>query len=266
MKLLFYSDLHLDNNETWCKYDLVPHLLNYLREVKPDYVVIAGDIAGSAKEVLMFLARLAEFKILFVPGNHDIWTTAGHKDASWNEYNQLLMHPGNLIRYPLIIGDWAIVGSMGWYDYSFRHKHVNYDECKYLKKKFWNDADMCKWNMTDSELTNLMLQQTNDVLKECTNKNVIFVTHFVPWKDFLTVTAKDSPVTDGYMGSKRLGELLDQYKNVKYVHFGHTHKRFGLMDFGDKKVICNPFGYTGGWKYVHAEDEFEHAGIVVDIG
>jgi len=265
MKLLFLSDIHEDNNYTWLHYSLVTPFLQYLRDVKPDYAIISGDIAGCSDQVVSFLNQLCEYrnKILFVPGNHDTWT---FKESSWYEYNQLKEQPGCLCSGVKILGNYVVIGDMGWYDYSFRHRSVTEFDCEYLKKTLWHDADYNKWEMSDVELCNLMLKKLEDQIQQHQDKKIILVTHFVPWKDFLTLVDQDNiEVTDGYMGSSRMGELIDKYDNIKYIAFGHTHKRFGKVEFGNKTIICNPLGYTGGWKYVYAQDEFEHVGIIIDI-
>ena len=89
-----------------------------------DAVLVIGDTAAFDGDALeQCLSRFAiSGPRLFVAGNHELWT-AGHD--SYRLYTHEL--PGRvralgwhwLEGEPFVAGDAAIVGSLGWYDYSF---------------------------------------------------------------------------------------------------------------------------------------------------
>ena len=93
-----------------------------------DLLIIAGDVASGALSTIRdTLALFADFpgKRVFVPGNHDVWEQKPPRNT-WRRYRHELaqtVRSGGfhyLDGGPLIMGQWAVVGCMGWYDYSFR--------------------------------------------------------------------------------------------------------------------------------------------------
>lgn len=255
MKIMYMSDLHLDTNTGHFKTDLLPLLIKEINNQKPDLLLIGGDISSDAKttiNVLNAIEKRTNIKTLFVPGNHDIWVDS--PNSSWDSYEKLKQHKTSLIKKPYKVNDeWVIIGDMGWYDYSFIKEDINIEEVKYRKKSLWQDGKYAKFNMNDEELFKKMMNNFNIQLEKYKDKKVIFLNHFIPYRDFVIYSSERGwNMCNAYMGSKHLGELLDQYKNVEYVLFGHTHKRYGTVDFEDKKVICNPLGYYYEWE----EDDF----------
>lgn len=53
---------------------------------------------------------------------------------------------------------------------------------------------------------------------------------------------------NAFLGSASMGQLLDQYTNVKQVVFGHTHRRFEDQVIQGTKYSCRPFGYYYEWQ------------------
>ena len=67
----------------------------------------------------------------------------------------------------------------------------------------------------------------------------------------MTYKSESSHITDGYMGSPELGELLVKHQ-VDLSVFGHTHIRsVGTVDGVD--YVCSPVGYVFEWE---VGDEF----------
>lgn len=267
MKLLFLSDLHIDNNEKITKTNLKRPLIDYIKKVNPEYLIMAGDLTGSMEhslEIIDLIEKETGVLVKFIPGNHDIWT---EKESSWTEYEKSKHHHSSLIEQPLeLANDYVVIGNMGWYDYSFKPEFMNEEEVRMHKGNLWNDAHYAKWGISDQELYQKMHASFKEQLEKYKNKKVIFVNHFIPYIDFI-VFKNDIwwNTANSFMGSENLGKLLDTYKNIEYVVFGHTHKRFGLKEFGDKKVICNPFGYAGEWKTKDIKKELEDTGIVIEL-
>lgn len=267
MKLLFLSDLHIDVNRRAQKANLMPKLIAYIKKQAPDYLIIAGDLWGSAKGAIALIEQIEEetgVKVKFVPGNHDIWTD---EESSWNSYELLKSHHSSLIDNPLEMPTGhVIIGDMGWYDFSFKPSFMNDEEVGEHKPNLWADALYAKWGMHDREVFEKMHQKIAAQLETFKDSPIIFVNHFLPYKDFL-VFKNDLQwnTANAFMGAEGLGSLLDQYENVEYVVFGHTHKRFGLMEFGNKYVICNPLGYMGEWRSRNFELELQRAGVIVEL-
>lgn len=267
MNILFLSDLHLDNNKHYLKKDLLAPLIAYLNKQKPDLLVLTGDVTGDAKGTIQVLDKLTNetgIPIKFVPGNHDIYTDDA---SSWDGYALLKDHPTSLLGKPLELPNgYVLIGGMSWYDYTFKPSFMNIEEVMMHKANLWNDAVYAKWGMTDTEVYEQQHQAIQEQLEKYQDKKIIFTNHFIPYVDFITFTNDLAWNTcNSFMGSERLGKLLDTYANVEYVVFGHTHERYGKVEFGDKTVICNPLGYVGEWNTKNIAKELEAIGVMITI-
>jgi putative phosphoesterase len=267
MKLLFLSDWHLDLNQRVSEKNLLNEMIRFIKNQKADYMIVAGDIAESAKQTINIIERIekeTKTKIKFVPGNHDIRTSEA---SSWNEYEKLKNHSSSLIDTPLELpNNYVVIGDMGWYDYSFKPDFMDNEEVRMHKGNLWKDALYAKWGMSDGELYDLMQEKFKTQLEKYSGKKVIFVNHFLPYANFLKFK-KDLEwnTCNSFMGSKSLGELLDSYENIEYVAFGHTHARFGEKKLGNKTILCSPLGFPAEWGSKDFAKEIESVSITVEI-
>ena len=161
MKVAFTSDLHIDITSHNRK--LLPYLAEEIERISPDALVLAGDIANTLSDwdvALEAFQHLAFMKFI-APGNHDIWIESKRAlerglDSTW-KYNVGL--PASAARHgfhylphhPLIVGDLWFVGSLGWYDYSFRDERLEgvVSTHEYKQGAFgsdiWNDSRYAAW-------------------------------------------------------------------------------------------------------------------------
>ena len=129
MKLVVFSDPHIDIQEKRGYPKFLIKLNEYLESIEPDIILVTGDIAGSTSQIQKFLEGITTSakKKIFCPGNHDIWVNSKAHDASWVKYYQILpqlcaeLGWHYLPNQPLIVDNVAFVGTMGWYDYSTRN-------------------------------------------------------------------------------------------------------------------------------------------------
>ncbi|WP_180229172.1 metallophosphoesterase [Bacillus thuringiensis] len=259
MKIATMTDIHLDTNSLLLKRDVFPDLLAALKEIIYDILLITGDLSNSSRTSINIINKIQEEtgkKVLFIPGNHDVTKFA---DTSWDSYNLLKEHESSLIDKPFIIDeDNVIIGDMGWYDYSYALDIVPSSIIKQRKKSLWDDAKYVKWQMDDEQVFEMILNKFKNQLEEHKDKKVIFVNHFIPYKDFVTYSSDGEwNLCNAFMGSDKIGKLLDLHSNINYVLFGHTHRRYGLIeDYRGKNVICNPVGYAYEWETEDAKTEF----------
>jgi 3',5'-cyclic AMP phosphodiesterase CpdA len=75
MKLYAIADLHL-------RYEVTRHALEALRPHPYDWLILAGDVGETEEHLRFALALLARRfgRVLWVPGNHDLWTIPSRKD------------------------------------------------------------------------------------------------------------------------------------------------------------------------------------------
>lgn len=271
MKLLVLSDLHIDYNDRRTDRPTAPAIAAYIREVAPDRVVIAGDIAGGAAHCLRCLEEIEQLSgvpVSYVPGNHSIWTNSKETD-SWHEYRLFRDHSTSLIDRPVHLNDkWVLLGDMGWYDYTFREEHISPEQVRDNRNKVWKDSIMARWGMEDTALTDLMLDKFAKMFEAHRDKQIIFANHFIPYRDFVPVSTHNEiwNLIRPFMGSARLGDLLDRHEHVRYVIFGHMHYRYGLREHKGKNIAVAPLGYAQKeWKTDSIEQELRDCGVVIEL-
>ncbi|MFV2015881.1 MAG: metallophosphoesterase [Candidatus Heimdallarchaeota archaeon] len=161
MKLVVFSDPHVDIQEKRGYPNFIKELNQYLNQLDPDIILVTGDVAGSTKYIHKFLKEIEVKckKKIFCPGNHDIWVNSNAFDGSWVKYYQVLPELCKITgwhylpKQPIIINNIAFAGTMGWYDYSSRNpkwdgqiSHEDY-ETKYnkLSGAMWMDKEFAKF-------------------------------------------------------------------------------------------------------------------------
>lgn len=270
MNILFLSDIHLDNNSKAIGRDLIVDLVEYINEKNPHILVIAGDISSDYKtsiNVLDIIEEKTGVKTLFIPGNHDIWVNSNEK--SWTAYEKLKKHKSSLIDKPYHANDeYVIIGDMGWYDYSFGPSTIPQHLYWSKKKRLWNDGNYALWQRKDEEVLDYVLKKLALQLEKNKEKKVIFVNHFIPFEDFIIKSESDNNwnMCNGYMGSKKIGDLIKKYPNIEWVVFGHTHKKYGVIeDYKGYNFICQPIGYAHEWKEDTFMKELNEYGTMITI-
>ena len=134
MKLYAISDLHLDYSvNRQALLELPPH--------SQDWLILAGDVGESIELLRLALRELTEkfAKVIWVPGNHDLWTSS--KDplaprgvAKYEQMVDLCREFGALtpedayIEWPGPGPKYLLAPIFTLYDYSFRPPHVTFEE------------------------------------------------------------------------------------------------------------------------------------------
>jgi len=133
MKLYAISDIHLG-------FALNRQAFAALSDHRDDWLILGGDI-GETREHLELALRIATprfAKVLWVPGNHDLWTVPRGTDAARGEakYRELvhlcrsydvLTPEDPFAIWPGAPGPHTIALLFLLYDYSFRPAHVTAD-------------------------------------------------------------------------------------------------------------------------------------------
>lgn len=120
MKLAAVSDLHWPES----KVDLDAIVRDAL-EARADALVLAGDaVSQYHPERLTHVfrtLRAAAPTCVYVPGNHELWRLEGPTAPLYERHLPALCEQHGwhyLDAAPVIVGDVAIAGNIGWYDYS----------------------------------------------------------------------------------------------------------------------------------------------------
>jgi len=267
MIILHFSDLHFDVNERYTKEPLVDIFFEYLQGVQYDVLLLSGDITNSYRDTLDILDEIKNMTkkpVYFVPGNHDLVTHKG--DWTGEVYQQYLNHSSNLIGKPVVLENGlALVGALGWYDYSYGNKDIPLAFYPSIKKEVWFDGGKINWKKSDLSVSHLSQETLKQDLESVKEHPIWVLTHFVPYQKFIVYKSELWNTCNAFMGSDKIGKLIDRYSSVQYVSFGHTHKRFGKRKHKKKTIICNPLGYLAEWEADNFLQEIEKIAVFIQV-
>jgi 3',5'-cyclic AMP phosphodiesterase CpdA len=249
VKIAYTSDLHIDVSAG--NRGATAAVARLMRQMRPDAVVVAGD-AGNTIEALEEALSLfdgIEAQKLFVPGNHDVWIENEGDDLADSRLKYARRIPEacarrgfhDLGREPVVIGDVALVGSLGWYDYSFADPRLGLTEAEYWRGRYgdeiWWDKKMTYWvpdaaatgtapreRMPDIDVCREMFARLDEDLRAVENraKRIVAVVHTLPF--FVGIPRSDPPYyLDAYTGSSAIGDLLVRHAKVAHCIHGHKH-------------------------------------------
>jgi hypothetical protein len=154
---------------------------------------------------------------------------------------------------PFVAGDVAIVGSVGWYDYSFAPQSLGVPRRFYEAKVSpgaadrlsayshllgddvplpamdiyarWNDGKFVRLGQSDEAFLQSRIEQLRQSLVACGEaKRIVAAVHHVPFADLLP--PRHSPAWDfarAYLGSDRIGQTLLEDARISHVYCGHSH-------------------------------------------
>jgi len=259
VRLIVTADLHYEFAEFRERVDA---LAAEVCRVGGDVLALAGDTFAQDPTLLALCLRLFEpfrGEKLLIAGNHDLWTRGGDSFAL---YDRVIPEVARAFGFhdldagPRIIGDVGFVGSIGWYDYSFRDQALGIPLRFYEHKvapgfarhdwRFghllrttddvspdglransrWMDGEMIRWALDDRRFNQLTLERLEAQLTEVESgvRTIVAVTHHIPFAEMLT--RKSDPgwtFGNAFMGSVGLGDTLRRHDKVRHAIFGHSH-------------------------------------------
>ena len=255
MRVAAISDIHVSSDGSDEK--LILEIHERVKELSPDVFVIAGDISASVTILADSLSKLHvdDCINLYVAGNHDIWFEQDKGLSSLEKYSHTI---GDVCKkhgwlhlpdQPYIMESTVFIGSLGWYDYSFRRADLQIPEEAYEEKQFedavWYDVFNVDWYLTDKEATNLFNRKIEYDLSVLSDKveRIVFVSHHLPFKE-LTVYKQRLPwdFFSAYMGAISTGKILLDDKRVILSISGHSHIR-NKITINGITAISVPIGY-----------------------
>ena len=255
MRIAAVSDIHVlpDGSDDL----LLTKIRERVERARADVFVVAGDISDRIDILSRSLAQLQtkDCTHLYVAGNHDIWFEEGDGAGSLEKYSKVI---GEICKKngfshipdaPVVQGDYAFVGSIGWYDYSFRREELGIPIEKYQQKEYrgavWYDLFRVDWSFTDIEATDLFnkkLEYDLGTLPEYV-KHVIYISHHLPFKE-LTIYKDRLPwdFHGAFMGARSTGQIVENDGRVRLSISGHSHIRNKIWNSGILALTV-PIGY-----------------------
>jgi len=256
MRILATADLHYNHGRST---RLADELIDRMNQMDFDVLLVIGDTATSDGDALeRCLARFVfDGPKLIVAGNHELWT---RNDDSYRLFKEDLPRRVRdvgwhwLEREPFINDDIAIVGSVGWYDYSFAQEQLGIprrfyehkvspggaeqlDKYRHLLEAAddvppeareifarWNDGQFVKLHRSDEEFLNELLIDLRRQLESLRDRVVIAAIHHLPFAQLLPPSHNAQwDFAKAYLGAARMGQLLLQYPNINTLLCGHSH-------------------------------------------
>ena len=226
-----------------------------------DAVLVVGDTAvadGDALERCLSRFTCPGPKLV-VAGNHELWT---HGPDSYAVFTDDLPRRVRALGWhwleadPVRFGDVAVVGTVGWYDYSFATPELGIPRRFYAAKVSpgaaerlggafapllepaddilpvareivarWNDGKFVKLGRSDEQfLAERIDALERSLVSVADYPMVVAATHCVPFRQLLPPPhSAQWDFVKAYLGSERIGQVLLAQANVKHVYCGHSH-------------------------------------------
>lgn len=280
MLIATLSDIHTDFEENR---EVVVKLAAHIHREKADVVIVAGDVSHKNDRINRALRALKETArvIAYVPGNHDLWYDVPYAPDradldTWHRYHvelRALTEAAGahyLPAGPLVLGDLAILGSCGWYDYSLAPQWLRESvpeealAAKHLNGVMWSDARFIAFRdasgglMRDPDVARRMEDELRAQLAKVDAdpavKRVVIATHHQPFYDVVQRTGSlPWEFFNAFMGSTGLGEVIKSSPKVITAVYGHTHI-VGEHSVGGLRVYGAPLGYPRERKGLEADE------------
>lgn len=269
MKILILSDIHFDINKSESD-PLDEALISYLKSNSPDCLIIAGDLSNNYERTLHYLDKIQNesgIKVLFVPGNHDLWNIEHPEKTTLFIYDSLKEFKGNLCDSPFELNeDWVVIGDTLWYDYSFADRKFSLEDLQTGKfsERNWKDKMYINWETGDIEITNGFIKKIQKQIEKNSDKNIILVSHMLTHPHFTVKNNELWEYFNGYLGTQKLQGIYEDSPNIKYSIMGHVHYRKTYTE-NDTDFICNCLNYRKEWYSKKAEDELKLAVKAIEI-
>lgn len=246
MRVAYGSDFHL---EFYSEAKAKSIINSWKFEKDTNVIIIAGDFAVGANNVLKYLLYIASVHgifVIYVPGNHEYYGSSFEKE---NEIFKLhsrsdewaILTDGEHI----CIGPYVFIGAMGNIDGSyeeiFKWKHGSLNDFHEIK-----DFEKMHKIMGEREYRNI-----HDLLSAHDTKKTVVITHTMP-----SPKCVSKEYTGSYMNACFCNDwryLINEFSPSCWI-CGHTHSRNKVF-IDNSFVLMNPFGYPSensnwNWEYI----------------
>ncbi len=268
MRVLITADLHYDIARSR---PAARRLAERVCATDGDALVLVGDTAGADLEPLRQCLNLFEgFRglRLLVPGNHCLWCRVG--EDSLHRYEHVLPAVAGEVGFavldhqPVIAGPVGLVGSVGWYDYSFADESLGIPQDFYRAKvapgaaaylqehqdlvnrhrgrltavhlaigSRWLDGVHIHLPISDEVFCRMLAEKLERQLADLAPRveRIAAFVHHLPFAGLVPAHRPPSfAFAAAFMGAARLGEVLLACPKVTHVYCGHSH-------WGDARTI-----------------------------
>lgn len=236
MRIFAVSDIHVDYdvNARWVA-DLS------VADYQDDVLILAGDVSDTLRLLEWCLGTLAARfrKVLFVPGNHDLWVLReDHGKDSLQKFDAVraAVESSGASMQPYRAEGVSIIPLLSWYDYSFGEPTAEL-------RSMWMDYRACRWpdGYTDRDVA-LHFASLNDEHVSVPGDKVITYSHFLPRIDLMPwFIPAAQQILYPILGSTLVEAQLRRLGSRIHV-YGHSHVNRQVKIDG-VSYINNAFGY-----------------------
>jgi predicted phosphohydrolase len=257
MRLVVTADLHINHGRSR---QLALDAIAEINRTPGDVLLVVGDTATADGDELERALGAIQFDgpKLFVAGNHELWTK---RDDSYAIFKDELpcrvaeLGWSSLEDNPFTLGDIAIVGTIGWYDYSFapeslgvpkrfyeakvspgaaeqlsEHKNLIGDDVPTHAREImarWNDGKFIKLGRSDEAFLEERLASLRRSLGAVpATSRIIAAVHHVPFHELLPPRHNATwDFARAYLGTDRIGDVLRADPRITHVFCGHSHSK-----------------------------------------
>lgn len=242
MRIFALSDIHADfePNARWLR-NLSFH------DYRADVLILAGDVTDSLPLLEWSLGLLARRfqQVLFVPGNHELWTLRDSpRTGSFEKFERIreIVRNSGASMETFRTDRLSIVPLHSWYDFSFGAPSNELLD-------LWMDFRACTWpqGYEAPEITRRFLALNETALEDAAHRphaddhTLISFSHFLPRSDLVpqrgTLKLDLSPV----LGCALLDQQLRQLRSTIHV-YGHSHVN-RRIEIDAVTYVNNAFGY-----------------------
>jgi Icc-related predicted phosphoesterase len=236
VRIFAVSDLHVDHevNAKW-----VGQLSTH--DYQDDVLIVAGDLTDKLSLLAWCLRALTSRfkKVLFVPGNHELWlikdsgiATSFDKASKVVDVARASGASMETCRLPGL----AIVPLMSWYDYSFGEPSAD------LQSR-WMDFHACRWPAGFSVgRVAAHFMAMNPPHEPLPGERLITFSHFLPRIDLMpSFIPPESRILYPVLGSDLIERRLRAMSSSLHV-YGHSHVNRNVVIDG-VSYVNNAFGY-----------------------
>ncbi|HRK31057.1 MAG TPA: metallophosphoesterase [Tepidisphaeraceae bacterium] len=255
MRLIVTADLHYNHAKSRSSADDV---IDQINRAGGDALLVVGDTGvGDGDGIEQCLSKFTiRGPRLFVSGNHELWTSSGNSLELFhstlpNRVRQIGWHW--LEDAPFLVNDAAIVGSIGWYDYSFAVPELEIARRFYEAKispgavnrlpEFgnlilgeetdaslaivgrWNDGKYVSLRQSDEAFLAGRIPSLRAQLSQLAKlPQILAAVHHVPFEALLPPRrGAQWDFARAYLGSGAMGDMIVGFENVQTVLCGHSH-------------------------------------------
>lgn len=252
MKTAVISDIHIDINK---EYDVTGGIVEYVHKNGVELLLIAGDISSYPSQTIETVRQLEELsgaKVLYVPGNHDMWNKDSAYESNEKIYEMYLADEHCLSGKAFETDEHVIIGDVAWYDYSFGN-HEKFERQDFAKMTYegrtWQDSLFNTWSQKNEERCKWFLERFQKQMKDyqTSGKKIVLMTHMISHEAFAVPESMNHiwSFFNAFLGSKELKKLCVE-NQVQYSICGHVHYRNTFTENG-VTWMCRCLNYHNEW-------------------